>query len=304
MTNASNPVIEVKALTKRYRGTQHDALHELNISVTAGEVYGFLGPNGAGKSTAIRLLMNFIMPTSGDMTILGQSVVKQSPDIHAEVGYLSGDFVAYPKMTGQEFLDYMSVLSPPKSQKYLRQLASQLDIDLRKVIGSLSKGNRQKIGIIQAFMSDPKVLILDEPTSGLDPLKQEVFYDLVKDSSNRGACVFVSSHNLGEVQKMCNRVGIIRDGILVHESKISDLEFEASQNFEIRFKNKPPASQLRKLKELKSLKISGNTATLHMHGDLGPLLKVLSESDVSRIETGELNLEDEFMRFYEKAGKK
>lgn len=304
MAASKSVVIETKSLTKRYKGTKKDALHDLSISVSSGEVYGFLGPNGAGKSTAIRLLMNFIMPSSGDMTILGKSVVKNSPEIHAGVGYLSGDFVAYPKMTGQQFIDYMSVLSPPKSKKHISQLASELDINLNKAIGSLSKGNRQKIGIIQAFMSDPKVLILDEPTSGLDPLKQEVFYDLVKDARSRGTCVFVSSHNLSEVQKMCDRVGIIRDGVLVHESKISDLEFEASQTFEVQFKGAAPTAKLKKLRHQKSLNINGNIANIHIHGDLSPLLKVLSESDIVRIETGGLNLEDEFMRFYEKAAKK
>lgn len=300
MVKLTSPTIEIKSLTKRYKGTKRDALHNLDLKVYAGEVYGFLGPNGAGKSTTIRLMMNFIMPTSGTITILGKSVTKESPEIHGDIGYLSGDFVAYPKVTGQQFLDYMAILSPHKSALLVKNLAKRLEIDLKKPVDSLSKGNRQKLGLMQAFMSDPKVLILDEPTSGLDPLKQEVFYEMVKEASQRGCCVFVSSHNLSEVQKMCNRVGIIRDGALVHESTIADLAFEASQTFEVHFKNTPPIAKLKKLTQLKTLSNNGNLVTIHVHGDLGPLLKILSESDVARIESGGINLEDEFMRFYQK----
>lgn len=294
--------ISIEGLSKRYEQNAPLALNKLSLKVNRGEVYGFLGPNGAGKSTAIRLLLNFIQPTDGKAKILGKDIVNESVEIRKSLGYLSGDFAAYRKMTGEQFLKYLGELQAPKNSKYVHELAKLFRIDLSKKIGSLSKGNRQKIGVIQAFMHEPDILILDEPTDGLDPLMQEVFYDLVKQSSQRGATAFVSSHNLPEVRKMCDRVGIIKAGKLVSESTISDLETQASQTFYVTFKQKPPLIELRNLNKVKVLSNKDGKVSLKVSGELRPLLQLISKYDVTSLTTRELDLEEKFMRFYESGG--
>lgn len=298
-----NPAIVTKKLTKRYVGSPTFALKDLSISVSKGEVYGFLGPNGAGKSTTIRALLNIIQPTSGSAEILGLDIVKDSVKIRRSVGYLSGDFVAYPKMTGRQFLNYMGELQPLKRKSYISELAKTFNVNLNKKLGDMSKGNRQKVGVIQAFMHEPDILILDEPTSGLDPLMQEAFYDLVHKFKEKGATLFVSSHNLAEVQKMCDRVGFIRDGKLFTEKVISDLALAAAQTFDITFKDKPPIAELRRIKGVKLSEHANNSITLHWQGSLSPLFVILAKNQVKGFSSRELNLEQEFMRFYEKGGR-
>lgn len=301
MARESKPAIKLSGLSKRYGSSEAFALQDLTITVNEGEVYGFLGPNGAGKSTTIRLLMNFILPTSGSATILGHDIVKNSVELRSKIGYLSGDVALYRKMTGRQFLDYMTDLQPATSKKYVDELASRLKADLNKKLGELSKGNRQKIGIVQAFMHQPQVLILDEPTSGLDPLMQEVFYELVKESKQRGATIFTSSHILSEVQKICDRVGIIREGKLVSERTIADMASEAAQTFDITFASKPPVAELKKIK---GAKITGqesksSSVTVHIHGSLTPLFAVLARHEVIKLDARNLDLEETFMHFYQ-----
>lgn len=296
--------IEITKLSKRYSSTGPYALSDLTISIKKGEVYGFLGPNGAGKSTTIRTLLNFIQPTSGHAKILGQDIVKDTVSIRKSLGYLSGDFRAYDKMTGQQFLDFMSHLQPLKRKKTQTELTKRFQAPLHKKIRDLSKGNRQKIGIIQAFMHEPQILILDEPTDGLDPLMQETFYALVNERQATGATVFVSSHNLGEVQKMCDRVGIIREGKLVGESNINDMTNEAAQTFEVVFSDKVTASQIKAIKGVKKIALEGSQASVHVHGDLSPFLAFLAKHKIASLNTKELSLEHEFMRYYETGSKK
>jgi ABC-2 type transport system ATP-binding protein len=292
----------IEGLSKKYRGSEVFALDNLSLKVKPGEIYGFLGPNGAGKSTAIRLLMNFVQPTSGTATILGYDIVKQSTEIKKYVGYLSGEFAIYKKMTGNQYLAYMSELQQIKDRKFQKELAKRLKAELNKPLGSLSRGNRQKIGLIQALMHSPKVLILDEPTSGLDPLMQEVFYELMREAKQRETVVFASSHILAEVQKMCDRVGIIREGKLVVERNIAEMVSEAAQTFDITFAGKVPLGELRKIKGLKVVSHNENHTAIHIHGKLAPLFKLLSRYDVTSIDTRNLDLEEIFLRFYEKKG--
>lgn len=294
----TRPAITINGLSKRYAGTKRLALASLSLHVNPGEVYGFLGPNGAGKSTTIRLLMNFLRPTSGSATIQGHDVVKESVTIRKSVGYLFGDFAAYPKMTGRQYLSYLSDLQGDGSLRYAKQLAKLFKADLDQRLGELSRGNRQKIGIIQAFMHKPDVFILDEPTSGLDPLMQEHFYTLIRQVKQRGACVFISSHVLSEVQIICDRVGIIRDGKLVAESTMADLAREAAQTFEIVFAAAAPVAALRKLPGLSLQKHSGPRVTIHFQGELKPLLKLLSQYEVVQLDTKTLDLETMFMHYY------
>lgn len=301
MTAAAS--IQTDKLSKRYGNSDVFALHDLSIAVQPGDVYGFLGPNGAGKSTTIRTLMNFIQPTGGSATILGQDVVRDSMAIKRSVGYLSSDMAMYPKMTGVQFLDYMSELQGSVDKTYRKELIKRLQADDSKKLGSLSRGNRQKFAIVQAFMHRPEVLILDEPSSGLDPLMQETFYELLSEAKGRGAAVFMSSHILGEVQKVCDRVGIIREGRLVSERGIAEMSHEAAQTFDITFADKPPLAELKKLKGIKLTSHEGQNVTVHVHGDLAPLFALLAKQNVLNMDARQLDLEEVFLRFYEEEDK-
>ncbi len=295
-------VIAINELSKRYGRADRLALDSLSLDVRAGEVYGFLGPNGAGKSTTIRLLMHFLQPTGGRATILGQDIVKDSVAIKRSVGYLAGDLAMYPKMTGRQYLAYMRELQPGATNTHLRELSQRLKADLGKPLGVLSRGNRQKIGIIQAFMHLPKVLILDEPSSGLDPLMQEVFYELIGEAKQRGSAIFMSSHTLSEVQKICDRVGIIREGKLVGERNIAEMAQEAAQYFDVTFMDQPPLSELKALKGVRITYHHDQTVTLHVQGKLGPLFAVLAKYDTTKVATRDLDLEEVFLHFYKGDG--
>ncbi len=302
MIEAMDHVIECRRLSKKYHGAGSFALHNLSLHVDAGEVYGFLGPNGAGKSTTIRTLMNFIQPTSGSASILGLDVAKEAMGIKREIGYLAGDGAVYPKMTGSQYLEYLGELQPP-AKAYRQELAKRLQASLHKPLGSLSRGNRQKVSIIQAFMHQPKVLILDEPSSGLDPLMQEVFYELIGEAKARGAAVFMSSHILGEVQKVCSRVGIIRDGRLIAERTIADMAKEAAQTFDLMFKENAPLDALRQLASVQKLVVNDpRSVTLHVSGELSPLFSLLAKHTVTKIDTRALDLEEAFLHYYQQGG--
>jgi ABC-2 type transport system ATP-binding protein len=298
--SADKPTIETFGLSKRYGREGAFALRKLNLTIMPGEVYGFLGPNGAGKSTTIRLLMNFIQPTEGHAQILGLDIINDSVKIKRSIGYLPGEFAFYPTMNGRQFLGYMSDLLPAKSKNYVSQLARMFDVPLNRRLGALSKGNRQKIGVIQALAAQPDVLILDEPTSGLDPLMQEVFYEQIRAAKARGATIFFSSHDLSEVQKICDRVGFIRSGELVAEQTIGQLSKSAVQTYHISFAHDAPMADL---KRLRGVKVSSNTprhVTVRIKGDLRPLFSLLSKCDVNSIDRQEIDLEEEFLRFYRK----
>lgn len=290
--------IVCEGLSKRYKGSDVFALHDLHLEIGAGEIYGFLGPNGAGKSTTIRTLMNFIQPTSGSASIQGLDIVRDSVAIKRSVGYLSSDMAMYSKMTGRQFLDYMGELQPGGSSEYRRELVKRFQPELHKKLGDLSRGNRQKVGIVQAFMHRPDVLIMDEPSSGLDPLMQEAFYDLLRETAGRGAAVFMSSHILSEVQRICDRVGIIRAGKLVVERDIAEMAKEAAHTFDINFGGKPPLAKLKAVKGVEISKHDGNSVRVHIHGQLGPLLAELAKDGVVKLEARQLDLEEMFMRFY------
>jgi ABC-2 type transport system ATP-binding protein len=304
MEPSSTPVILLNRLTKQYRGTKTPALNKVSLQVGRGEVYGFLGPNGAGKSTTIRCLLNFLQPTSGEAEILGKDIVRESVAVKRNIGYLSGDVALYRRMTGKQFLEYMSALQPLKRPGYLRTLTRAFRAELSKPIENLSKGNRQKIGLIQAFMHDPEVLILDEPTSGLDPLMQEVFFAQVADAKARGASVFFSSHNLPEVRRACDRIGFIREGKLIAEQSIAELASSASHTFEVTFSEPVPPSDFSRLKCL-TITPSHDPAhfTIEVRGELTPFLRALARHRVLQLDQREVNLEKEFLQLYGKEEK-
>jgi ABC-2 type transport system ATP-binding protein len=206
----AKPAISTHDLVKTYgRGSR--GLAGLDLEVNTGEVYGFLGPNGAGKSTTIRILLDLIRPTGGSARVLGLDPRADGVELRRRVGYLAGDFVVDGRQTGRQLLEYLGNLRGGVSRDRITELAGRLDLDLDRRIKALSKGNRQKVGIVQAFMHTPELLILDEPTSGLDPFLQQEFVRLVREHAQRGATVFMSSHVMSEVQQTADRVGIIRD---------------------------------------------------------------------------------------------
>lgn len=293
--------IQLAGLSKQYNRRDEYAVSDLSLKVRAGEVYGFLGPNGAGKSTTIRILMGFLRASSGNATILGQACSPTNTSARSDIGYLAGDMAMYPKMTGTQYLDYMEALRPAKSTEYRSELCKALECSLDKPLGKLSRGNKQKIALVQAFMSQPAVLILDEPTSGLDPLMQEVFHRLVREAKERGAAVFMSSHVLSEVQKTCDRVGIIKQGRLIAEKDMAELARQASHTYAISFAGKPPLTELRSIKELSIINHTKQQVVLRLSGSLSPLFAVLAKHDTTGFDTRELNVEEMFMHYYEDA---
>lgn len=288
-------------LSKRYPGAHSFALDGVSLHVAAGEVYGFLGANGAGKSTTIRTLLNFIQPTGGTAAICGNDIVKASVAAKRHVGYLAGEVALYNHLTGKEFLHYMAALQPIKTKGYLAELTKRFQADTTKPLGTLSKGNRQKFGLIQAVMHEPDVLILDEPTSGLDPLMQEEFFKLMQESKERGAAVFVSSHNFAEVQRMCDRIGFIREGKLVDEQALASLASKAAHTFTLTFTDAVPLHELRSLAGVHVTPHDTHRVTITMEGELTPFFAVLAKHHVIRLEQQEVNLEEEFMRLYKPA---
>lgn len=298
--------IDIQKLTKLYQGTTSPALDNLTLRVSPGEVYGFLGANGAGKSTTIRLLLNFIQPTSGTASIMGLDIVKDTVAVKKHVGYLSGEIALWPRGTGNEMFSYLGKLQFPDQAgdrlrlktEYLAELIQRFEAEPEKPIGELSKGNRQKIGIIQALMHQPDVLILDEPTSGLDPLMQEVFYATIREASARGAAVFVSSHNLAEAQRMCDRVGIIKHGRLIHEQSVKNDENLAGTTFRVVLAHPKDADKLRANRALKFISHEGHTVVVQPKKTIAEALAVLSTCSITALTTEQLNLEDEFLEYY------
>ena len=290
--------IVIRKLSKTYLHNRTPALDKLTLTVKPGEVYGFLGANGAGKSTTIRLLLNFLQPTKGHASIAGLDIVKDAVSVKRHVGYLSGEVSLWSKVTGNEIFSYLAKLQQKDSHEYLNELMNRFEADPSKPIGELSKGNRQKIGIIQALMHQPDVLILDEPTSGLDPLMQEVFYETIREASARGAAVFISSHNLAETQRMCDRIGIIKHGKLIREQPVKGDALLEGVTFRIVLTSAKQVSDLRSKKAIKVLSHEGNTIVLQPTSSIAEALKVLSVYDIKTITTEQLNLEDEFLEYY------
>lgn len=290
--------IVIKKLTKTYPGSRTPALDKLSLTVKTGEVYGFLGANGAGKSTTIRLLLNFIQPTGGRARIMDLDAVMDSVAVKRHVGYLSGDVALWPKVTGNELFAYLSKLQQQDNSEYLAELIHRFEAEPEKKISDLSKGNRQKIGVIQALMHQPDVLILDEPTSGLDPLMQEVFYQTIREASARGAAVFVSSHNLAESQRMCDRVGIIKHGRLIREQLVKGDENLGGLTFRIVLSDNHDIEKLKAHRTLKLLSSEGNTVVVQPKGSIGDTLAVLATCTIQTMTTEQLNLEDEFLEYY------
>lgn len=296
--------IVLNKLTKYYPGSKTPAIDKLSVSIKNGEVYGFLGSNGAGKSTTIRLIMDFIRPSSGSISILGKDSVNDSVDIRQVIGYLAGDVALPKRVTGRQLLHHLASLSGGIDLDYLGKLEKDFQAQLDKRIGTLSKGNRQKIGLIQALMSQPNVLVLDEPTSGLDPLMQEQFYSAISDAKKRGAAIFLSSHSFSEVERICDHIGIIRAGELVYEGTVASVAAKRMPNWQVTVSSKADAATLKKSKSLKVSNLSDLSLTVCPVASISSALLALSKVEIKSMTIKQDNLEDEFMSFYSQEGQK
>jgi ABC-2 type transport system ATP-binding protein len=289
-------VIRAEQLTKSYGSNR--GIVDVDFSVEAGEVFGYLGPNGAGKSTTIRLLLDLIRPSSGQLTVFGLDSRRSSVAIRKRLGYLPGDLRLYERMTGAELLSYFGHLRGLDGAERTEQLAARLDLDLGRQIKELSRGNRQKVGIAQAFMHEPDLLVLDEPTSGLDPLVQETFYELVAEATERGGTVFLSSHVLSEVQHLADRVGLIREGRLDLVDSVENLRARAFTHVEATFAEPPPPEAFAQVAGVQRVEQDGNVVRFAFGGEIDPLLKALARFEVKALDVREADLEDVFLARY------
>src|SRR4249920_711433 len=287
-------VIRAEQLTKSYGPNR--GIVDVDFSVQSGEVFGFLGPNGAGKTTTIRLLLDLIRPRNGRLSVFGLDSRRDSVRIRERLGYLPGDLRLYERMTGRELLRFFAHLRRADGRG--DELAKRLDLDLDRRIKELSRGNRQKIGLVQAFMHDPELVVLDEPTSGLDPLVQETFYDLVAEVTGRGGTVFLSSHVLSEVQHVADRVGLIREGRLGLVDTVENLRARAFTHVEATFKARPPVDAFAGVPGVRELGRHGDVVRFALEGEIDPLVKALARFPVKALDVHEADLEDIFMALY------
>jgi ABC-2 type transport system ATP-binding protein len=296
-------IIEVDNLTKRYGSTR--GILNVSFQVEEGEVFGFLGPNGAGKTTTIRLLMALLRADAGTARIAGLDVWQHSVEIKRLIGYLPGELALDPNLTGGQILEYFGHLRGGVDQVYLKQLIARLDCDPSRKFRQYSSGNKRKIGIIQAFMHRPRLLILDEPTSGLDPLNQQEFDRMVKEVRDDGRTVFLSSHILTEVEQTCHRVAIIREGQLVRVGSVEELKDIKRQEITITFANAVPIEAFKGLAGVEQVETlaDGHTLRLAVSGAADAVIKAAAQHSVLTLTSHEPSLEDIFMGYYEGDGK-
>ncbi len=290
------PAIRARDLTKHYGTTV--GIEALDLDVPHGVVFGFLGPNGAGKTTTIRLLLGLLRPTRGGAQIAGYDVWSDRRAVHALVGYLPGDFAAYPDVTGRQYLEYLGRLRGGVERVRVDELAERLDLDLGRRIGDLSSGNRQKVGLVQAFMHDPQVLVLDEPTSGLDPLMQRTFLQLAREARGAGRTVFLSSHVLSEVEQIADTVGIVRDGRLVVVEQVAALKARAVRRLDLTFVGEPPLAAIGAQRGIRDVRCEGHRVHAVVEGSLEGLMRVAGAAGLDDVVTHEADLEQIFLDYY------
>jgi ABC-2 type transport system ATP-binding protein len=297
----TNAAIHTEKLTKHYGDVK--ALVELDLEVRRGEVFGFLGPNGAGKTTMIRTILDEIRPTAGRATILGLDSHRDSVEIRNHIGYVPGDLALYPNLTGKDTITYFANLRGGVDWGFVDELAARLGADLSKKVGDLSSGNRQKVGLIQAFMNKPEVLIMDEPSSGLDPLVQREFQKMMREVAADERTVFLSSHTLSEVQRVADRVGIIRSGRLIAVEEVAGLRSKAIRTVNLFFDEPVDAAVFGPLPGVRDVSVDNHHVTLSFDGQMETLLKVVTERySLLDITTQEADLEEIFLTYYEEAG--
>ncbi len=293
---APDPVIDIRGLTKDYGA--HRALFGLDLSVRAGEVFGFLGPNGAGKSTTIRVLLDLVRRSGGEVRVLGLDPRTDGVAIRRRVGYLPGDLVLTSRRTARDLLAYLGDLRGGVPAARIAELAERLDLDLSRPVRSLSKGNRQKVGLVQAFMHRPELLVLDEPTSGLDPLLQREFLEMVQEVRAEGRTVFMSSHVLSEVQDVADRAAVVRRGRLVAVEDMDALRRRAARRVRVRFAAPVAAAEFASLAGVRDLHVDGDTVRCVVEGSPDALVKQAARHTVLEFDSAEPDLEDLFFTYY------
>lgn len=289
--------IEIKNLTKTY-GTARGIM-DVSFNVEEGEIFGFIGPNGAGKSTTIRTLLALIYPTSGGAKIFGKDCIKFAPEIAKEIGYLPSEVFYYDNMRVIDLLKYSASFYKKDCSQRIRELSEIMELDLKKKIDDLSFGNKKKVGIIQGLLHEPKLIILDEPTSGLDPLMQRKFFALLQDENKKGATILFSSHILSEVQKMCNRVAIIKEGEIITVEKISTLEENNYKKIRVEMKSTLDKDYFN-INGVNNLEAKDNIISFLFKGNLNLIMKKISDMEISNVWIEEPDLEEIFIHYYVK----
>jgi len=287
--------IETQGLTKYYGKDR--GIVELDLKIESGEIFGFIGPNGAGKSTTIRTLLGLIFPTSGSGRIFGMDIVRETKEIKKRIGYMPSEVSYYEKMDGQELLRYSAAFYKRDCHSRIKELADIFALDLNRKIIDLSRGNRKKISILQCLIHQPQLLILDEPTTGLDPLMQAKFFDVLIEENSRGTTIFFSSHTLSEVQKMCRRVGIIKEGKIIAVEDIETLRKKQLRKVQVEFAHSVKSGEIECTGVIASKAVRNN---LHFmfSGNMGDLLDSLAGKDIKDLIIEEPSLEEIFMHYY------
>lgn len=294
----TNPVIVFHGLTKRYG--EHRGVEDLSFTVYAGEIFGFIGPNGAGKSTAIRILMGLLRPTSGSASVFGLDCSRQAAEIARDVGYLPSESCYYRELRVRELLQYTADLYGMDCRDRMIELAERLNLDLSRKIGDLSLGNKKKVGIVSALLPAPKLLILDEPTSGLDPLMQQTFYEILREENARGMTIFLSSHVLREVQKLCDRVAILREGKLVGVQSMEEMRANGYKKISL-LAETPFADDFFAMPGVANLEQNraGTSASFMFSGHPRTIMDRLYQLELEDILIEEPSLEEIFLHYYE-----
>ena len=289
-------VIQIEKLTKSYGS--HRGIIDVDLEVTEGEAFGFLGPNGAGKTTTIRTLLDHIRPTSGRALIFGIETTRDPVAIHRRVGYLPGEFTLYDKLTGGQTIEYFANLRGGVDPVYQADLIARLDIDPTRKFREYSKGNKQKVGLVSALQHKPDLLILDEPTSGLDPLVQQTFYEVIREAKAEGRSIFLSSHILSEVEKTCDRVAIIRDGVLVKVDSVEALRDLAHHQVELRFVGPVPRAEFEGLPGVSEVTVEDHVLRMRVSGSITPVVRAAAAYELLDFVSREPSLEETFLAEY------
>jgi ABC-2 type transport system ATP-binding protein len=294
------PAIMIENLAKSYGKVQ--AVQGISMRVERGEIFGFLGPNGAGKTTTIRCMLDVIRPTAGAIRVLGLDAQRDGHAVHQHIGYLPGDVRLPGRMTGKQVINYFANLQG-REPVLLHRLVERFDVEMKRPLKGYSKGMRQKIGIVLAFMCDPDVLILDEPTSGLDPLLQKVFNEFLLEEQARGKTIFMSSHIMSDVEKVCQRVAVIRRGEIVTVEAVEALREKAGQQITVEFGEEVPEQEIARIDGVSAITRTNGSYHFNISGSMDPLIKALSQHEVVRLHAQEAPLEEVFLKFYEEPAK-
>jgi len=292
-------IIKLDAVTKYYG--KNKGIENLSLAVNEGDIYGFIGPNGAGKSTTIRLMMNFIFPNTGQIEIFGENVIKNAEYIKKQIGYLPSEVYFYDTMKVADLLDYAASLKGIEDKRRIKMLVDAFDLDVNRKFGNLSLGNKKKVSIIQAMMHTPKLLILDEPTNGLDPLVQKTLLELVREENKKGTTVFFSSHSLSVVQKMCNKVGIIKEGEMLDVESYESIKKKRIKKIFLEA-DVPILKELLVMPEIENLDLQGHHADFYYRGEINKLFDHISALKITDFNMSEPDLEEIFMHFYQNVG--